>query len=148
MTSRYFEDLAVGERIEVGPVTLTEDDIISFAELYDPQPFHTDLDAAADGPFSGLIASGWHTCAATFRPIVDAVFSELAFVGGWGIDELRWRTPVRPGDELLVSVELVAKRPRDEGRGDVDYDVVVRNQREDVVVTYRDHVIVERRVAD
>ncbi|WP_338727797.1 MaoC family dehydratase [Haladaptatus sp. DJG-WS-42] len=146
MTLRYFEDLAVGEVTAVGPVSLTEADIIAFAEQYDPQSFHTDPDAAADGPFSGLVASGWHTCAVTFRPIVDELFSQLAFAGGWGIDELRWRKPVRPGDELRVSVELVAKQPRDEGRGDVDYDVVVRNQREEVVVTYRDHVIVERRV--
>ncbi|MFC6992180.1 MaoC family dehydratase [Haladaptatus sp. GCM10025707] len=145
MPLRYFEDLSVGETHDVGPVQFTEADIVAFAEQYDPQPFHTDPDAAREGPFAGLVASGWHTCAATFRPIVADVFSNLAFAGGWGVDELRWRRPVRPGDALSVSVELVEKRPRDDRRGDVDYDIVVKNQHEETVVTYRDHVMVERR---
>ena len=60
---RYYEDFTVGEVTEVGPVSVSEEEIVAFAARYDPQPFHIDPEAATSGPFGGLIASGWHTTA-------------------------------------------------------------------------------------
>ncbi|QLH77508.1 MaoC family dehydratase [Halosimplex rubrum] len=105
----YFEDLTVGDTDEYGSYEVTAAEITDFAERYDPQPFHTDPEAAADSPFGGLVASGWHTAAMTMRLLVDNHLSEGATRGGLGVDELRWRRPVRPDDELTVTTEIVDK---------------------------------------
>ena len=64
---RYFEDYQVGDVHEFGTAEVTEERIVSFAQEFDPQPFHVDSEAAADGPFGGIIASGWHTCGLMMR---------------------------------------------------------------------------------
>ena len=58
---RWFDDYAEGETFDFGDYLVTADEIIEFARRYDPQPFHVDPQAAAAGPFGGLIASGWMT---------------------------------------------------------------------------------------
>ncbi len=102
----YLEDLAPGGKFSGGPVVMTEEAIIAFAKEFDPQPFHTDPEAAKSTVFKGLAASGWHTAAATMRMIVDGA---MPFVGGsvgFGV-EVSWLRPVRPGDELSVQVEIL-----------------------------------------
>jgi acyl dehydratase len=107
----YLEDLTPGRRFAAGPVTVTEADLIAFAERYDPQPFHTDPVAAADHPlFRGLAASGWHTAALTMRMIVDAMGGLAGgIIGGGG--ELQWPRPTRPGDVLTLDVEVLEATP-------------------------------------
>ena len=105
---RYFEDLAVGEVTDCGAVTLTEEEIRSFAERYDPQPFHLDPEAAADSIFGGLVASGWHTAAACMRRVVEGS-RDTAYLGSRGVDALRWHRPVRPGTTSAVEPEVQAK---------------------------------------
>ena len=65
---------------------------------------------AADGPFGGLIASGWHTAALTMRLLVENYLSPEASLGGAGVDEIRWPDPVRPGDTLRVRATVVEAR--------------------------------------
>jgi len=115
--TRYFEDLREGERRELGTVTVDREEIIAFAEQYDPQPIHTDPEAAAAGPYGGVIASGWHTAALCMRRLVEGFLSETATRGALGVDELRWRTPVRPETELTIRGEVVATEPWDETAG-------------------------------
>ncbi|QPV63950.1 MaoC family dehydratase [Halosimplex litoreum] len=103
----YFEDLTVGDTGEYGSYEVTAAEVTDFAERYDPQPFHTDPEAAADSPFGGLVASGWHTAAMTMRLLVEGFLADGATRGALGVDELRWRRPVRPGDELTVRTEVV-----------------------------------------
>jgi acyl dehydratase len=106
----FFEDLELGrsygsEEIEVGL-----DEVLEFARRYDPQPFHTDPVAARNSVFGELVASGWHTAALTMRL---RVLSELRLAGGWvglGVESMRWPKPVKPGDRLLVEVEVLEKR--------------------------------------
>jgi acyl dehydratase len=107
----YFEDLSEGETVTAGSRTVTAEEIVAFAEQYDPQPFHLDEEAAAQSPFGGLVASGWHTAALTMRLLVDGILSETASQGALGVDELRWHRPVRPGDELAVETEIESKEP-------------------------------------
>ncbi len=102
MSERWFEDYPVGTTGEYGPIRVTEDDVVDFGHRFDPQPFHVDAEAAAAGPFGGLIASGWHTCALMMRLYADEYLSPVSSLGSPGIDELRWRAPVRPGDELTL----------------------------------------------
>jgi acyl dehydratase len=89
---RHFEDFAPGTVFEYGEIPVTEAEIIEFARRFDPQYIHVSPDAAARGPFGGLIASGWHTAAMMMRLIVH---------------ELRWFKPVRPGDVLSVRLSVL-----------------------------------------
>jgi len=109
---RYFEDYAVGAVYEYGyvRVSVSEADIIAFAERFDPQPIHTDARFAANGPFGGLIASGWHTASLAMRMVVDHYVSRVASLASPGVDELRWPAPVRPGDSLRLRTTVVETR--------------------------------------
>ncbi len=107
---RYFDDYVPGTTYDCGSVSVDQADIILFANKFDPQPFHTDPDAAARGPYGGLIASGWHTSALVMRLLVDNYLSAEASLGGPGADEIRWPYPVRPGDTLRVRATVVEAR--------------------------------------
>ena len=107
---RYFDDYLPGATYDCGSVSVSEDEIVSFARQFDPQPFHVDPAAAARGPFGGLVASGWHTAALVMRQLVDHYLPEEASLGSPGLDEMRWPDPVRPGDTLRVRASVVEAR--------------------------------------
>jgi acyl dehydratase len=107
---RYFDDYLPGASYDCGSVSVSEAEIISFAIQFDPQPFHVDPEAAARGPFGGLVASGWHTAALVMRQLVDHYLSPEASLGSPGLDEMRWPEPVRPGDTLRVRATAVEAR--------------------------------------
>jgi acyl dehydratase len=108
---RYWEDFAVGYVTELGEVEVTEEEIVAFAERYDPQPFHVDAAAAEDGPFGGLIASGWHTAALFMGLFVRGILLDSASMGSPGVEQLRWTAPVRPGDRLRARVTVTDAQP-------------------------------------
>lgn len=107
---RYFEDYFPGLTVDCGSFSLGEDQIMAFAREYDPQPFHVDRQAAADGPFGGIIASGWQTTSMMMRQVVDHFISPESGLGAAGIDEIRWPRPVRPGDTLRVTATVLEAR--------------------------------------
>ncbi|HWH06488.1 MAG TPA: MaoC family dehydratase [Gaiellaceae bacterium] len=111
MPQRHFEDFEPGEVLELGHHTVTEAEIVAFAEQWDPQPFHVDPEAAAASAFGGLVASGWHTGALWMRLYVDAVLQDAASMGSPGIEELRWLAPVRPGDTLHARLTVLEATP-------------------------------------
>ena len=133
--TKYFEDFAVGEEIELGSVEVTEEAIIAFAEQFDPQPFHVDVEAAKATPFGGLIASGWHTCAMYMRLLYDGMIGDSSSQGSSGMEELRWLAPVRPGDTLRARYFVLDATPSaaKPGRGTVMFRSEMLNQ-DDVVV--------------
>jgi len=109
---KYWEDFAVREVIELGSCPITEAEVLTFARKYDPQPFHTDPEAARRSIFGGLIASGWHTCALLMRLSVDAARRDgAAATGSPGLDSCRWLKPVRPGDVLTGRTEVLETWP-------------------------------------
>ena len=108
---RYLEDYVEGAVHEMGPITVTEDEIVDFATKFDPQVFHTDPDNARDTVYGGLIASGWHTCALFMRLFVAHYLPDQASLGSPGVDELRWLKPVRPGDRLILRVTVHKVKP-------------------------------------
>lgn len=134
---RYWEDLRVGDVFEFGPVHVREDEVIAFASAYDPQPFHVDVEAAATGPFGGLIASGWHTASLFMGMYVRGLLHDTASMGSPGVEQIRWLVPVRPGDELSARVRIVDSRPsaKNPNRGTVLSECEVLNQRGEVVMT-------------
>lgn len=148
--TRYFDDFSPGDRFVSKGVTFTEADIISFALRYDPQPFHIDVEAAAQSPYGGLIASGFHTLSQSFRMMLqEGVFSESS-MGSPGMDELRWLAPVRPGDTLRMEGEVAEVRPSsskpDRGILKMDYRAV--NQRGETVMTLKVMHLLRRRMDD
>ncbi|AZY49165.1 MaoC family dehydratase [Bordetella avium] len=108
-SKRYLEDLAVGDTYVSGEYTVTHDDIIAFAQRYDPQPFHLSEAAAANSLFGGLAASGWHTAAISMRLLVDSLPLAGGLIGAGA--EIVWPRPTRPGDTLRVRSEILQITP-------------------------------------
>jgi len=136
---RYFEDYVPGAVYEFGSIDVSEAEIIEFALRFDPQDMHLDPDAAARGPFGGLIASGWHTAAMMMRLFCNHFLSKAASLTSPGIDELRWLRPVRPGDVLRIRVSVLEgtrSRSRPD-RGMVRTLVEVLNQNSEVVMSLK-----------
>lgn len=137
MTTLYLEDFKPGETYTFGSHTFTRDEIIEFGRSYDPQPFHVDEAAAARSIYGGLIASGWQTVGVTFRLAVEGLIHRVASMGSPGVDEVRWLRPVRPGDTIIASGEILEVRPSaskpDRGVVRVRYTAV--NQRGEPVLT-------------
>jgi acyl dehydratase len=107
----HFEDFAPGQVYDAGEHTITEDEIVEFAREYDPQPQHLDAHAAKHSLLGGLAASGWHVGALMMRMAVDNFLSKTASQGSPGVEELRWLKPVRPGDRLRFTCEILETRP-------------------------------------
>lgn len=134
---RFFEDFVIGETWKSKTVEISQDDIIRYARENDPQPIHTDPEAAAAGRFGTVIASGWQIAALSMRLFVEAGGYGDTPVVGLGIDELRWRRPVRPGDRLTVTREVISKE-RSKSRpefGIIRTKVTVTNQKDEAVMT-------------
>lgn len=107
----YYEDIEVGVVRRFGSKQVTREEVIDFAGKYDPQPFHLDDKAAANTHFGQLSASGWHTGSMAMRMMVDNMKEhEQAGLGSPGIEDLRWLTPVYPGDTLRCETEVLEKR--------------------------------------
>ncbi|MEP6702182.1 MAG: MaoC family dehydratase [Betaproteobacteria bacterium] len=133
----YLEDFAAGQVREFGHYAVTSEEIIDFATRYDPQPFHTDPDAAKSSFYGGLIGSGWMTCAIAMRMVCDDYILKSASLGSPGVDQIRWKQPVRPADVLRMRVTVLEARPSQSkpDRGIVRTGWEVINQRDEVVMT-------------
>ncbi len=107
----YWEDFPVGQVREFGACEVTREAVIGFASQFDPQPFHLD-DAAAEASLLGrLSASGWHTCAMAMRMMCDDYLLASSSLGSPGLDTLRWKKPVHPGDVLSMRLTVLQARP-------------------------------------
>jgi acyl dehydratase len=144
---RYLEDLRVGDSALSPKIEVTEAEVLEFARRWDPQPMHTDPEAAARGMSRGLIASGWHTAAITMRLIVDAALLG-GDVLGIGVDHIRWPIPVRPGDVLQaeIEVETIRESKSNPAFGIVRLKVTTRNQHGEAVMELHPNCWVPRRV--
>ena len=108
---QFYEDLAIGQKQAFGRYEVTREEVIEFASKYDPQPFHLDDEAAAATHFGRLSASGWHTCAMTMAMLVENLkANRQAGLGSPGIDQLRWKKPVFPGDTLRCESVVIERR--------------------------------------
>jgi len=143
----YFEDFKPGDELASPGATITEAQIIDFALTFDPQPFHVDVTAAAAGPFGGLIASGFHTLALSFRLFWQTGALNEGSIGSPGIDEVRWLRPVRPGDTLRVVVKVLETRPSRSkpDRGVVKVQYTTSNQHGETVLTVIGNQLVRTR---
>ena len=144
--TRWFEDITVDEAFPLGSKTFTQEVIIRFGRLYDPQYFHVDPEAARHSHFGGLVASGWHTVAVGHRKMVDALFAEeerLRALGqepgvsgpSPGVNTMQFKAPVRPGDTVTYMLTVTRKRPSNSipGWGLLFNTIEATNQRGELV---------------
>ena len=145
---KFFEDFTVGETSEFGNYAVTREEVLDFAAKYDPQPFHLDDEAAAKTFFGKISASGWHTCAMTMRMLVDQMqATKSAAEGSPGVEDIRWRRPVYPGDTLHVRSRVDGKTdiPSKPHLGIVHNCHEVLNQDDVIVMTFKAGVLMRRR---
>lgn len=105
----YFDDLPVGTKFATKGATLTEDAIIQFGLVYDPQPFHVDRTASKKSIFGALVASGFQVLSLSFRLVCDTQVLTNN-MGGNQADDLKWSKPVLPNDTIKVEGEIVEAR--------------------------------------
>lgn len=144
---RHYEDLAIGEVVDLGHVSVSKEMIISFASEFDPFPFHLDEAAAKASLLGGLAASGWQTAALSLRMLTDSFLNTIASMGGLGFSDLKWRKPVMVGDTIGGTVTIAAlRRSRHHPeRGIVTLDFDIRNQNAEPVMSMRLANLVELR---
>jgi acyl dehydratase len=145
----YFEDFTPGREFHTEGVTITEGAIIDFAMTFDPQPFHLNVEAAKASIYEGLIASGFQTMALTFRLFIQTRALAACSLGSPGVDEVRFLRPVRPGDTLRATVQVLDQRPSTSkpDRGIVRLHWTTLNQRGEPVLTLTSMQLVRRRPA-
>jgi len=144
----YFEDLEVGAETYFGSYQVTREEVLEFARKYDPQPFHLSDEEAEKTHFGRMSASGWHTAAMTMAVIARHVVDQRqAGLGSPGIDELRWKKPVYPGDTLHVRAKIVDKTPSRSrpDMGSFRSETTVTNQNDEIVMTFTSIVLIRRR---
>ena len=105
----YFEDLSIGQKIKIGPISITEKEIIEFAKKYDPQPFHIDAEKAKDSLFGGFHLDG--ICSLYMRMLYDGLLVNLASLGSPGMNQIRWIKPLFPNDTINGELEIISKTP-------------------------------------
>lgn len=150
MAQRYFEDFTVGEVLPLGSRQVSRAEIIAFAAEFDPQPFHLDELAGGDSVVGGLFASGWHVTALFMKMLCTGFLLESSSMGSPGIETLKWRRPVRPGDRLTASstvIEVRTSKSRPE-MGIVRFRHEVVNQAGEAVMWLENPIMFRRRGAD
>lgn len=136
MTWTYYEDFEISETEYLGEYTVSEAEIIEFAERYDPQSFHVDPETAEKSIFNGLVCSGIHTMAINQKLAVDTLFGDAESIGSPGIDKTEFCRPVYAEDTLRGTVEVIDKRVLESkpDRGLLTLEFILRNQHDKVVL--------------
>jgi acyl dehydratase len=146
---RRFEDFIPGSSETYGPLPVTKEDILAFAREFDPQPFHTDEEAAKDSFLGRLVASGWHTCSLNMRLIAEGFLLDTLAMGAPGIEEVKWLKPVLPGDVLRTKATVVegrVSRSRPD-LGLVRFRFDVLNQDDEAVMSQANWIMIATRDA-
>ena len=145
----YFDDFKPGDTFQSAPLSVSEELILEFGRFYDPQVFHLDAEAAKETIYGGLIASGLQTIALTFKLFFETGALAASSLGSPGLDEIRWKVPVRPGDSLHVVAKVLESRRSTSkpDRGIVRVLYTTLNQRSEVVMTVIGNQLLRRRPA-
>jgi len=143
----HYEDFTQGRQFELGPLTVTAEEIINFASEFDPQPMHLSEEAGRQSILGGLSASGWHTSSLFMRMMIDAYVLKAASEGAPGIEFMQWRKPVLAGDTLSGHSVVEEARPMRSRPhlGIVTFGHELRNQRGELVLSARNAVMIRRR---
>lgn len=118
---RFLNEIPIGDEVELGSHTFSEDEIVRFSKKYDRQDFHMNPERAKDSVFGGIIASGWHTTAIYMKLLVahfkseerrrlDAGLGVAKFAASPGFDDLKFFQPIHAGDTVTYNIRCTAKR--------------------------------------
>lgn len=145
---RFAQDYKPGEIVIVGEYLVTRDEVLAFAQQWDPQPFHLDEEMAAQTIFGGIIASGWHVALIMMRMMLQSGFiTPETSLGSPGHENLKWIKPVRPGDRLVGRVEITDTR-MSRSRPDIGFVTTIstlRNQNDEEVYWLKSTSIIRSR---
>jgi len=144
---RHFEDLALGEVIGLGAITVSKEMIVSFAREFDPFPFHLDEEVAKKSLLGGLASSGWQTAALTLRLLTDAFLNQIASAGGLGFSDLKWKRPVMKNDSITGTAKIIELRRSQHHPqwGVLTIEIDIHNQRNQPVMSMKLANLVETR---
>ncbi len=144
---RYADAFEIGQIDNLGSHKVTKEEIINFAQLYDPQPYHLSEEAGQQSHFGGLVASGWHTASIWMKLYVEGALENTVAAGSPGIDELRWIKPVQPNDKLYGEAEVISITPSLSERDVVTIKKkgILRRSSEDVVCSLYIHSRIKKR---
>jgi acyl dehydratase len=112
----YADDLSHGDAYELGSHTVTKEELVDFASVWDPQSFHVDEAVAEKGIFGGLIAGGVHTLSVFQRLSVLGFWAQTATIAARGMRDVRFLSPVRPDATLVGRLVIEEVQPRDASR--------------------------------
>ena len=142
-----FEDFPPGRLGTFGPHHVSRGDILAFAAEFDPQPMHLDEEAAKRSMLNGLAGSGWHLCSIMMRMMFDGFIGRTASMGSPGVSEVRWLAPLRPGDDLLLDIDVTEARLSKSrpATGIVTFKATVRNTGGQMLCEMVTPIIVRRR---
>jgi len=149
MTTLLFEDFKLGHLGRFGPRRVTREEILDFAAEFDPQPMHLDEAAASRSMLKGLSGSGWHLCSIMMRMMFDGYIGRTDSLGSPGVNELKWLAPLRPGDDLMLEIDVVEARVSRSrpSTGIVTFKGIVRNAAGEALCEMTSPIIVKRRQA-
>ena len=147
MSIRYAEDFEVGEKFDLGRYHVTREEIVDFAQKYDPFPFHIDEEFASKTVFGGIISSGWLTSLVWLRLMHKNFLEYETVLGSPGHEEVKWPTPVRPEDQLEGTLEVLEQRVSRSrpDLGFVRYRATLTNQNDETVFDTTSTMIIKPR---
>ena len=147
MNMFVFEDFELGRMGRFGPRLVTREEILAYAAEFDPQPMHLDEQAASRSMLRGLSGSGWHLCSIMMRMLFDGFIGRTASLGSPGVNELRWLAPLRPGDQVVLDVEVTQTRVSRSrpSTGIVTFKAVASNSAGEALCEMVSPIIVRRR---
>lgn len=139
-----FAEFNVGDSFKTTPVIADKNDMLAYAEKYDPQYFHLDEEAAAASPYGSIIASGFYTITVVWAEFVRMNVLGDDCLGGLGMDNIRWKLPVKPEDRLTGEYRILDKRMlSDKQRGILEVGIRIQNQDNEEVVTLQTKILVK-----
>lgn len=144
----YFDDFTLNETIQIAPVVIDKEEMITFAKRYDNIPLHTDEVYAKTTHFGQLIAPGVMSFMAVWANYLQVDLAGEELLAGKST-KIEWFKPVYAGDELTAEVVVTKLTERNEKNGIVEITFYVKNQNGDLVLTDVTEMIVKkRRVSD
>ena len=154
----FFEDIEIGSIAELGSHKFTAEEIIGFAQRFDPQPFHLSEEAARTSLFGHLCASGWHTACIWMRLLSTHHAKQRAalkaagepipnFGPSPGFRDMTWPLPVYADDVVQYTSQIQNKRPL---KSRPDWGLIESlnegiNQNGDLVMRFTGNMFVDRR---
>lgn len=147
MNKLHFEDFEVGRKFPLPSKLVTVEEVIAFAQEFDPQPMHLSEEGGRASILGALSASGWHTCGMFMRMMIDAYLLNAHSEGSPGIDLMEWKRPVHAGDTLSGrSIVLTARPMRSRPHiGIVKFRHEIENQRGETVVISENSIMFRTR---